>query len=429
MTPRRPYPSWARWPRAAPATVERPEWADGLPDLAGLGAPALAYGRGRSYGDVCLNDGGALVDTARLDRLIAFDRAAGVVRAQAGATLADVLAATVPHGWFLPVTPGTQFVTLGGAVANDVHGKNHRRAGTFGRHVRRLELVRSSGERLELAPGDPLFGATVAGLGLTGLVTWVELALERVPGALIETTDTPFGSLADGLRLLDAAAGRSPHAVAWLDALRPDRGVVSEGRHVAGAAGPARPRLRVPAGLPGWLLSRPTVRAFNALYARRPRARRERIPYASFFYPLDALRDWPRLYGAGGFVQYQPVVPHADAEAVFREILARVERAGAAPTLAVLKAFGDLASPGRLSFPMPGVTLALDLPHRGPETVALVRSLDEVTDAAGGRVYPAKDACMTPARFRSYYPGWRAFSDHVDPAFSSSFWRRVTAQP
>ena len=427
MTPdHRRYLSWTRWPRAAPATVERPEWADALPDLAGLGAPALAYGRGRSYGDVCLNGGSALIDTARLDRLVAFDREAGVVRAEAGATLADVLAVTVPHGWFLPVTPGTQFATLGGAVANDVHGKNHRRAGTFGRHVRKLELVRSSGDRLELAPGDALFGATVAGLGLTGLVTQVELALEPVPGALIETTDTPFDSLADGLRQLSAAAERSPHAVAWLDALRPDRGRVSEGRHVAGDARPARPGLRVPAEMPGWLLSRPTVRAFNALYARRP-PQHKRVPYASFFYPLDALRDWNRLYGAGGFVQYQPVVPQADAETVLREILSTVERAGAAPTLAVLKVFGDLPSPGMLSFPMPGATLALDLPHRGPETVALLQSLDAVVDAAGGRVYPAKDACMTSARFRSYYPQWHAFSEHIDPAFSSSFWRRVTS--
>ncbi len=430
------YPSWGRYPDAPPAEAVRPLWRHALPDLGAQGAPVLAYGKGRTYGDVCLNGGGVIVDTSGLDRFIQFDPAAGRVRAEAGVSLADVLRLVVPHGWFLPVTPGTKHVTLGGAVANDVHGKNHHAAGTFGRHVTRMELVRSSGERLELAPGDPLFAATVGGLGLTGLMTWVEFGLHPIASDRIDSTTTRFRTLDGFFRLSEAANARSPYVASWVDTLKPEgRGLLMEGDFApagGGAGLPApgtrpRPAPLLPFDAPEWALNRASVRAFNAVYFRKQwaDAKRARLPYEPFFYPLDVVRDWNRGYGRRGFLQYQCVVPFADGRDATRTLLAQMARSGAASFLAVLKTFGDVPSPGLLSFPRPGVTLALDFANRGAETVRLFHALDAVVREAGGRVYPAKDACMTGASFRAFYPEWEAFAPHIDPAFSSSFWRRV----
>ena len=425
------YDAWGRLPHAPPDRVEpaRP----GRPFSGDL--PRLAYGRGRSYGDVCLNEGGVILDTSALNRAVAFDPVRGVLRAEAGMTLAEVLALIVPHGWFLPVTPGTQFVTLGGAVANDVHGKNHHRVGTFGRFLAAIDLVRSTGERVALAPGDARFAATVGGLGLTGLMTSVEIRLLKIESASVDQATTRFERLSDFFALSARASARSPYVVAWLDALRPEgRGLLIEGDHAPDGdlptEGPAaRPRLSLPFDAPEWALSPLAVRAFNAVYYRRQRGRHatRRTHYRPFFYPLDAVGAWNRGYGRRGFYQYQFVVPFADGERAVRAILRQLADARAGSFLSVLKTFGALASPGMLSFPRPGVTLALDLPNRGDRTVRLLRACDAIVREAGGAVYPAKDACMTPESFRAFFPQWEAFAAHVDPAFSSSFWRRVTA--
>lgn len=440
------YESWGRVPHAPPAAVHRVGWTHDAPDALARavaeGRPVLTYGRGRSYGDACLNGGGTVLDTRGLDRLLAFDASTGVLRAEAGVTLAEVLAVSVPRGWFLPVTPGTQYVTLGGAVAHDVHGKNHHAAGTFGRFVTALGLVRSSGEALTLYPGDPLFGATVAGLGLTGLITWVELQLIPVASDRVDTVTTRFRSLDDFFALSERAGARSPYVMAWLDALHPGgRGLLMEGDHAPSGdplppeADAHVPRLTVPFDAPEWALSPVSVRAFNVVYYRRLRGvqARARTHYRPFFYPLDAIGGWNRGYGRRGFFQYQFVVPFAsrspsgvaDSREAVREVLARLAGARAGSFLAVLKTFGDVPSPGMLSFPRPGVTLALDVPNRGEATVRLLRSCDDVVREAGGAVYPAKDAVMTPESFRAFFPAWEAFAAHLDPAFSSTFWRRV----
>ena len=435
------YESWGRLPDAPPAralTLRR----GALPQAAG--GELLAYGRGRSYGDACLNGGRTVLDTRALDRALAFDAEAGVLRAQAGMTLAEVLALTVPRGWFLPVTPGTKYVTLGGAVANDVHGKNHHVAGTFGRFVDEIGLVRSvdtdtagggvpAGERIALTPGDALFAATVGGLGLTGLMTDVTFRLLPIASDQIASTSTKFKTLAEFFEL--SAAAPDPYVVSWLDVLRPEgRGLLMAGDHAPHGTLPApgdaaRPRLSLPIDAPSWALGKLSVKAFNLAYYGRQRRRVAHSAghYEPFFYPLDAVGAWNRGYGARGFYQYQFVVPHADGDAAVRAILGRLARAGAGSFLAVLKTFGDVPSPGLLSFPMPGVTLALDLPNRGPETVRLLRSCDDVVREAGGRVYPAKDACMTPESFRAFFPEWAELAQAADPAFSSTFWRRVTA--
>ena len=437
------YESWGRFPKAPPARTERLAWRTGIPERLGAAAASgetvLAYGKGRSYGDACLNGGGTILDPAGLDRFLAFDTTAGILHAEAGVTLAEVLALVVPHGWFLPVTPGTKYVTLGGAVAHDVHGKNHHVAGTFGRFVTRIGLVRSTGETLDLTPDGEhadLFRATVAGMGLTGLITSVEFRLLKIESDRIDQTTGRFRSLAEFYALSEAANARSPYVVAWLDTLRAEgRGVLMDGDHApAGAvarlpppADAARPRLTLPVDAPSWALRPATVRAFNETYFRVARPGQARIAYEPFFYPLDAVGGWNRGYGRRGFFQYQLVVPFGDGGAAVRDTLARLARAGAGSFLAVLKTFGDVPSPGVMSFPRAGVTLALDLPNRGEATIRLLQACDAVVRDAGGAVYPAKDACMTPASFRAFFPQWEAFSAHIDPAFSSSFWRRVTA--
>jgi FAD/FMN-containing dehydrogenase len=332
--------------------------------------------------------------------------------------------------------PGTRWVSVGGAIANDIHGKNHHRAGTFGAHVRRLELLRSTGERITCTPADPIFQATVGGLGLTGVILWAEVALKRVPGAGIAMERIRFPSL-DGFLELAAQDANYEYTVAWVDCLargrRLGRGIYLRGDHVAferASASPLAPaRLRVPADAPAGLVNAATMTLFNEAYFRAGlRARRHAtVPYVPFFFPLDAVGDWSRLYGPNGFLQYQCVVPDTPRGEAIRTLFDRIARSGEAASLAVLKRFGAARSPGWLSFPRPGLTLAVDFPFRGPSTLHLLNELDTIVAAAGGAVYPAKDARMSPASFRAFFPTADRLESQRDPRFSSSFWRRVRA--
>jgi len=392
----------------------------------------LPYGRGRSYGDCCLNDGGTLIDTSRLCRVLAFDRERGVIRCEAGVTFADLLDVAVPQGWFPPVTPGTKFVSLGGALANDIHGKNHHVAGTFGRHVERFELLRSDGSRLECSPEEhpELFAATIGGLGLTGLVTWLDLRLKRVPGPAISAERVRFGGLDDFFALTKESDGRHEYTVAWIDTMAPararGRGVFFRGDHADEEVQRSRGfSPSVPFDMPAWLLSPTAIRAFNETYWRLP-GRKQTMRYDRFFYPLDSLGEWRRLYGSAGFLQYQFVLPFDAASQGVREVLDRAAERGLASFLSVLKVFGTLPSPGLLSFPAPGVTFAMDVRNGGPATFDALATLDEIVLACGGRSYPAKDARMEGVTFRKMYPKWEELARLKDPKFSSSFWRRVT---
>lgn len=432
----RAYRSWGRYPPAAPAGVVPVRWRSEPPALDRVRGSVLPYACGRSYGDSCLNDGGVLLDVCRLDRLIGFDAEDGVLRCEAGVTLAEILALVVPRGWFLPVVPGTRWVSVGGAIANDIHGKNHHRAGTFGAHVTRLELLRSSGERIVCDPGHPLFQATVGGLGLTGLILWAELRLARVPGAGIAMERIRFTGL-DGFLELAEEDRAFEYTVAWVDCLargrRLGRGVYMRGDHAPlgnGATDPRRPPgFRVPADAPAGLLNRFTLSLFNEAYYRAQLRSRRRttIPYGPFFFPLDGVGDWGRLYGPRGFLQYQCVVPAEPGGGPIRTIFERISRSGEPASLAVLKRFGSARSPGMLSFPREGITLAVDFAFRGPRTLRLLDDLDAVVREAHGAVYPAKDARMSPASFRAFFPALDRFTAHRDPKFSSSFWRRVHA--
>lgn len=434
----RRHRSWGRYPQARQEIAPLAWRHEALP----IGnAPArhyLPYGNGRSYGDSCLNDGGALIDMRGLDRLIAFDPATGVLRCEAGVLFAEILDLAVPQGWFLPVTPGTKFVTVGGAIANDVHGKNHHHAGTFGRFVRGLTLARSDGARFWCSPAENAewFAATVGGLGLTGAILDAEIALKRIASPNVSVETVRYGSL-DAFYALSTESDRDyEYTVAWVDSLatgeRLGRGLFMRANHAAATTRerprPSGRRLSVPFELPLPLINRATMRAFNFAYYRRgPRRRRAIAHYDPYFYPLDAIGDWNRIYGPRGLTQYQCVVPEAGGLDAMREILGRVAAAQDSSFLSILKRFGAVDSPGMLSFPRPGMTLTLDFPIRGPGTFALLDRLDEVVRAAGGAVYPAKDARMSAESFQSYFPHWRDFAPYVDPRFSSSFWRRVTA--
>lgn len=398
----------------------------------------LAYGNGRSYGDSCLNDGGGLIAARRLGRILSFDVETGIILCEAGVLLDEVLKLCVPAGWFPPVTPGTSLVTIAGGLANDVHGKNHHRAGSFGRHVRSFELARSDGAVLTCSPTEnaELFAATIGGMGLTGLITRVELQLMPIESAQMLQEAVHFDGL-DGFFAIAAASDAThDYTVAWVDSLAAGqhfgRGVFFRANHApASEAPPARaaPTLPFPLKPPFPLINWLSLRAFNALYrAAQPRtAEPRRIAYRPFFYPLDRIRDWNRAYGPKGLRQFQCAVPMSSAREAVEEMLRLTLRAGESSFLTVLKLFGDVRSPGMMSFPIPGATLTLDFPHRGERTLRLLDNLDRIAIEAGGRVNPYKDARMSAATFEASFPHWRDFARHVDPAFSSSFWRRVTS--
>lgn len=428
------FNSWGRYPQLQQQGLYL-DWAtEGLPPGE---TSVLPFGMGRSYGDSCLNSDGMVVATRRLNKFLSFDRESGLLRCEAGVTLEEIIDLALPEGWFLPVTPGTKFVTVGGAIANDVHGKNHHKDGTFGHHITRFELLRSSGERRVCSAQDhsALFQATVGGLGLTGLITWAEIQLKAVDGAFMDVETLRFENLKEFKALSDESAESHLYTVAWVDCQASGqqlgRGLFMRANHAKGRQDSSnkqrKSKLNVPFVFPQGLLNHFTITNFNRLYYHKQLQRysKSRDHYDKYFYPLDAIGNWNRIYGPKGFFQYQFVVPHEDYTAI-EEAFAMIAASGAGSFLAVLKEFGEIPSLGMLSFPRPGVCLALDFPNQGDKTLALLQRLDDLVMAAGGAVYPAKDARMAPAAFAAYYPRMEEFSQHIDPRFSSNFWRRVT---
>jgi FAD/FMN-containing dehydrogenase len=427
--------SWGRYPKTAHQYVHRPAWNDQVPCILSAAAAGslLPYGLGRSYGDSCLNDGRELIDCRRLNRILGFHESSGMVRCESGVSLSEIIDVLLPKGWFLPVTPGTRFVTVGGAIANDVHGKNHHRAGSFGAHVRQIALHRSH-DGLVICNAEQnvdMLRATIGGLGLTGVIAWADIQLKRVAGPWIDAEVVQFQSLDSFLELSRESDGRFEYTVAWLDCFAGKnlRGIFFRGNHASERGMEVRRKRgpKLPIALPGWMLNRYTVKAFNSAYYKIHSAKKGEsvVPYNSFFYPLDSVGQWNLLYGRNGFLQYQCVIPENDVEAV-GELLERVAHSGMGSFLGVLKQFGSAPSAGVLSFARPGITVALDFAMRGERTLKLLQSLDEVVRQSGGALYPAKDARMSPALFEASFPRWRAFVPFIDPKMSSSFWRRVT---
>jgi FAD/FMN-containing dehydrogenase len=430
------FESWGRYP-ILQADLKLLNWTGDFPLPNPPATRLLPVGAGRSYGDVCLLEDGMLLQTLGMDRLLAFDPATGVLRCEAGVTLAEILDFAVPRGFFLPVTPGTKYVTVGGAIANDIHGKNHHVAGTFGHHLLRFELVRSDGTHLLCSPieNQQWFSATIGGMGLTGLITWAEVRLRPIVSRSIDYQGDKFVGIDEFLALSQSA--KAEYTVAWIDCISTGRnfarGIFMQGEH---AKEPGKlkksgqPWLTFPFDLPAVALNRFTMSAFNMAYYHKqiPKQKTAKVDYEPFFYPLDSVLHWNRMYGKNGLLQFQNVLPHEGGREGMVEILKAITRSGLASFLAVIKFFGDVPSVGMMSFPKPGIMLALDFPIRPEVSFDLLDRLAQITLECRGRMYSAKDARMTAEQYQTFYPQWREFGRYIDPSFDSAFWQRVTGR-
>jgi len=391
----------------------------------------LPYGMGRSYGDVGLNPDGLLWLTSGLNHFIAFDENTGLLSCESGVLLRDIQRLFIPRGWILPVTPGTQMVTVGGAIANDIHGKNHHAYGSFGDHVKYIKMMRTDGQVIEFGPNlnPEWFAATVGGLGLTGVILQAQIQLKPTSGPWLDTETIPYTNLAEFFELADSSEQDWEHTVSWIDCLS------GGGKGIFMRANPstsmktvmAKKTKKMPFTPPISLVNQFSLKPFNFAYynLQKYRSGKGVAHYEPFFYPLDKLLEWNRMYGPKGFFQYQSVIPREVGYDATKAMLHEIEKANAGSFLAVLKTFGNRQSIGMLSFPQPGVTLALDFPNHGDRTLKLFERLDSIVEEAKGRIYPAKDARMPRELFEAGYPQLQAFQQYRDPNISSALSRRL----
>lgn len=430
------YESWGRYPKYRPYAVKKLFWRSELPDFSRFDRSILPYAFGKSYGDSCLNKNGYLIDTKGLSKFIEFDKKNGIFRCEAGVSLASILDFIVPQGWFLAVTPGTKYISVAGAVANDVHGKNHHNSGTFGCQTTRFELVRSNGYKIICSPtqNHDLFSATIGGLGLTGLITWVEFKLKPCLSPFIIMESIKFDSI-DEFFDINLESENYTYTVSWVDCTASSgklgRGIYNRGEHahpneIPTAIAYKFKQKNFPFEAP--FINSFTVNLFNILYYNKQINKKQKsiVHYEPFFYPLDAILNWNRAYGKYGFLQYQFVIPLENSKQNILKILKFVADSGLSSFLTVLKTFGDIKSPGMLSFPRRGVTMAIDFRFDGNKTLQALNYIDNFVRDAGGVLYPAKDARMSADDFKRFYPNWSEFAKYIDPKFSSSFWRRVS---
>lgn len=394
--------------------------------------PILAVGAGRSYGDVGIPAESLVISSSRFDKLLAFDAESGILACEPGVLLRTIQELFSARGWMLPVTPGTSWVTLGGALANDVHGKNHHTAGSFGNHVLSFKLLRSNGEVLycDREVNSGLFRATIGGLGLTGFVSEITIKLKKVAGPWIESETIAFQSLNEFFEISEDSSKTHEGTVAWIDctAKKVGRGIFTRGNHSDRRESYKPPlNLTVPLTPPISLVNKLTLKPFNFAYFNLQKAKQgKRLEhYSTFYYPLDAIFEWNRIYGPNGFFQYQSVVPVRDQLEVTSEMLKAIQKSAQGSFLAVLKTFGDVPSEGLLSFPMPGTTLALDFPNKGLATEKLFATLDKIVLEAGGRLNPSKDARMTREMFENTFLNRDEFEKFRDPKFESQMSRRL----
>lgn len=434
----------AGWGRTNPtaATAWRPERSAELEAaLAHCEGSTIARGAGRSYGDAATNGDGHVIMMERLDRMLSFDATTNELVAEPGIRFRDLVDVFTRRGYMPPTSPGTAFATIGGGLAADVHGKNHDRHGSFGDAVRWFDLLMADGRTRRVSPTeDPeLFHATIGGMGLTGIVRRIAFAMLPGAASMVRVRERAVRDLDDHLAALMEMRARSTFSVGWVDALatgaRLGRGIVQTAEFAPDVALTRPPRRRaVPIDLPGFVLNPHTIRAFNTFYgARVPATGREITErFDVFLYPLDAIHDWNRIYGKTGFYQFQCVIPDAEAPRAIRQMLETIAQAGRASFFAVLKTLGREGR-GMLSFPMPGITLALDFPRK-PGVEILIGSLNRLAADRGGRVYLAKDALLSADLFRAMYPRAEAFREalaRVDPLgrFSSDLARRLGLRP
>jgi FAD/FMN-containing dehydrogenase len=391
----------------------------------------LAYGMGRSYGDVGLNPNGLLWLTSGLNHFIAFDERSGLLSCESGVLLRDIQRLLIPRGWMLPVTPGTQMVTIGGAIANDVHGKNHHAFGSFGDHIKYIKMMRTDGQIIECGPSlnPEWFAATVGGLGLTGVILQAQIQLKPTTGPWLDTETIPYSNLTEFFDLADGSEHDWEHTVSWIDCLS-DKGkgiFMRANPSACKEIPPTKNAKKMPFTPPFSLVNQLSLKPLNFAYytLQKYRSGKGIADYEPFFYPLDKLLEWNRMYGPKGFFQYQSVVPRGVGHDATKAMLHEIEKVNEGSFLAVLKTFGNRESIGMLSFPQPGVTLALDFPNHGDKTLKLFGRLDAIVKEATGRIYPAKDARMSVEMFEAGYPNLQAFQQYRDPQISSALSRRL----
>ena len=395
--------------------------------------PGIAHGMGRSYGDVALNGNGVLWLTTAMNHLISFDLNTGILHCEAGTTLQDIHRTLIPQGWMLPVTPGTQMITVGGAIANDVHGKNHHALGSFGDHVLYIKLLRTNGETIECSKFERAdwFYATLGGIGLTGIILEAKIQLRSVQSPWIHSETIPYHNLDEFFALSDSSETDWEHTVSWIDCMNGAnaKGLFARG-NLSSEQTQVEPKIKdktFPITPPISLVNKLSLPIFNFAYFHGNSLKKQpqKVHYEPFFYPLDAMHEWNKMYGPKGFYQYQSVVPKEIGKEVTQEMLNAIKKSGEGSFLAVLKTFGDRESGGMLSFPKHGVTLALDFPNRGTKTLKLLNELDHIVQQAQGRLYLAKDARMPRSLFETGYPRFNEFQKYRDPGISSEMSRRL----
>ena len=395
----------------------------------------IPRGLGRSYGDVCLNDGGNLMLTNNLNSIIDFDSETGILHCQSGMSVNNLLNIIVPSGWFLPIVPGTSFVTIGGAIANDIHGKNHHKVGSFGNSIISFDVLRSNGEIIKCSEREnkDLFLATIGGLGLTGLILSAKIQLIKIDGPYIDSGSKRFYSLNEFFEINSEIEKKYEYTVSWVDFNNKNgiRGVYHYGNHSKKEetyknSKKGSFRITFPITPLFSLVNNFTLKILNNVYFFLNKDKKNIYQnYRSFFFPLDIINNWNRAYGRKGFYQYQFVVPMESAERVLDLVLDKLDKYKHTPALGVLKTFGNIKSKGLLSFPMEGLTLAIDIQNKGKKTLKLFDELDDIILNNEGRLYPAKDCRMSSVTFNQCFQNFDKFIKFIDPKFNSSFFERV----
>lgn len=403
--------------------------------LLNLNKKVIPRGLGRSYGDVCINDNGELILTNKLNSILDFDIETGVIQCESGISINELLNTIIPNNWFLPVVPGTSFVTIGGAIANDIHGKNHHKLGSFGNSILSIEILRSDGSILNCSPSENsnLFYATIGGLGLTGLILSIKIQLIKIKNPYISSGSKRFYSLSEFFAINSEIEKKYDYTVSWVDFnnRKGFRGVYHYGNHSEKPLSSKKHKtkrfsLSFPFTPPFSFVNNLTLKILNSVYFHINRDKKnESQNYRSFFFPLDFIGNWNRAYGKKGFYQYQFVVPIKSAEEVINLVLDELQKNNHVAALGVLKTFGEIESLGLLSFPMKGLTLAIDIQNKGNKTLNMLDKLDEIILNNNGRLYPAKDCRMSAKTFKQCFKDFNKFNNFVDPMFSSNFFERV----
>jgi len=426
------YKSWNNYPKEKSSNIEFLLHNNNLDFESNKN---LAFGLGRSYGDVCLNGNGNIIVTTKFNKIIEIDNENGLLNCESGISIKEILKVITPLGWFLPVVAGTRNVTIGGAIANDIHGKNHHKVGSFGNFVESIDLLRSNGEILvcDKQENFEFLKATIGGMGLTGIILSARIKLKKINSNYISLTTRRYESLENYFEINNELEGTNEYTVSWVDCIMKNegelRGIYHSGNHTDDFVTNKKKKdikITFPFTPPFSFVNNLSMRTINELYYQVNKSTVEKIQhYKSFFFPLDVIDKWGRAYGKNGFLQYQFVVPKQRSLETMKKVLNEIKENNQIPALGVLKTFGNIESVGYMSFPRAGLTLALDFRIKGSGTFKLLNRLDEIVMENSGSLYPAKDARMSSDTFKNSFKNLDYFSKFIDPKFSSSFWRRV----